>query len=67
MVKPFLSESTRFSNLTFTNIKVNLVAKIKQSAYYFHVKHKKNTISRGFNLISNSWLRLAKIATKQKL
>ena len=39
-------------------IKVNLVAKIMQSAYVcsiFHVKHKKIIISRGFNLISNSW------------
>ena len=39
-------------------IKVNLVAKIMQSAYIciiFHVKHKKIIISRGFNLISNSW------------
>ena len=36
---------------------VNLVAKIRQSAYLcviFHVKQK-ITISRGFNLISNSW------------
>ena len=39
-------------------IKVNLVAKIMQGAYLcviFHVKHEKNTISRGFNLISTSW------------
>ena len=38
-------------------IKVNLVAKNMQSAYFcliFHVKQKK-TVSRGFNLISNSW------------
>ena len=44
--------STSFKN------KVNLVAKIIQRAYLcviFHVKQKKNTISRGFNLISNSW------------
>ena len=43
----------------FSTIKVNLVAKIMQSAYLcviFYVKHKKITISRGFNLISNSWL-----------
>ena len=42
-----------------STIKVNLVAKIMQSAYLcviFYVKHKKITISRGFNLISNSWL-----------
>ena len=42
----------------FSTIKVNLVAKIMQSAYLFaifHLKHKKITISRGFNLISNSW------------
>ena len=35
--------------------KGNLEAKIMQSAYLcviFHVKHKKNTISRGFNLSS---------------
>ena len=41
-----------------STIKVNLVAKIMQSAYLcviFHVKHKKITISRGFNLIFNSW------------
>ena len=41
-----------------STIKVNLVAKIIQSAYLcdiFHVKHKKITISRSFNLISNSW------------
>ena len=47
-----------FSQL-FSTIKVNLVAKIMESAYLcvsFHVKHKKNTTSRGFNLISyNSW------------
>ena len=38
-------------------MKVNPVAKIMQSAYLcviFHVKHKKNSVSRGFNLISNS-------------
>ena len=43
----------------FSTIKVNLVAKIMQSAYLcviFYVTHKKITISRGFNLISNSWL-----------
>ena len=42
----------------FSTIKVNLVAKIMQSAHLcviFHVKHKKITISRGFNLLSNSW------------
>ena len=42
----------------FSTIKVNRVAKIMQSAYLcviFHVKHKKITISSGFNLISNSW------------
>ena len=40
-----------------TTIKVNLEAKIMQSAYLcviFHVKHKKLPVSRGFNLISNS-------------
>ena len=50
-------------------MKVNLVAKIMQSAYLrfifslraimrgscFHVMHKKIIISRGFNLFSNSW------------
>ena len=54
VVKPSLSENTCF----FFSIKVNLVAKIMQSAYLrdiFHVKHKKITTSRGFNLISNSW------------
>ena len=38
--------------------KVNLVAKIMQSAYLcvtFHVKHKKITISRDFDLISYTW------------
>ena len=38
--------------------KVNVVAKIMQSAYLcviFLVKHKKPTISHGFNLISKSW------------
>ena len=37
---------------------VNRVGKIMQSAYLrviFHFKHKKITLSRGFNLISNSW------------
>ena len=41
-----------------STINVYLVAKIKQSAYLcviFHVKHKKNTISCGFNPILNSW------------
>ena len=41
-----------------STIKVNVVAKMMQSVYLcfkFHVKHKKITISRGFNLISNSW------------
>ena len=41
-----------------STIKVNLVAKIMQSAYLcviFHVTHKKITISPGFNLISDSW------------
>ena len=41
-----------------STIKVNLVAKIMQSAYLcviFHVKHKKMVIFSGFNLISNSW------------
>ena len=40
-----------------STIKANLVAKIMRSAYLFviyHVKHKKITISRGLNLISNS-------------
>ena len=40
-----------------STIKVNPVAKIMQTAYLcviFHVKHKKITISYGFNLISNS-------------
>ena len=39
-------------------ITVNLMAKIMQSAYLcviFHVEHEKITISRCFNLISNSW------------
>ena len=40
----------------FSTIKVNLVAKIMQSAYLCVIFHnKKITISRGFNLISNSW------------
>ena len=41
-----------------STIKVNLVAKVVQSAYLcviFHVKLKKITISRGFSLIFNSW------------
>ena len=41
----------------FLTIKVNLVAKIVQSAYLcviIHVKQK-SIISRGFNLISNFW------------
>ena len=42
----------------FSTIKVNLVAKIMQSAYLcviiIHVKHQNITISRGFNLISSS-------------
>ena len=41
-----------------STIKVNLVAKMMQSAYFciiVRVKHKKITISRGFFLISNSW------------
>ena len=41
-----------------STINVDLVAKIMKSAYLcviFQVKHKKKTISRGFNLISNSW------------
>ena len=40
-----------------STIKVNLVTRIMQSAFLcviFHVKLK-NIISRGFNLISNSW------------
>ena len=48
-----------------STIKVNLAAEIMQSAYLcviFHVKHKKITISRGFNLISNSLVKL-KMAT----
>ena len=48
-----------------STIKVNLAAEIMQSAYLcvvFHVKHKKITISRGFNLISNSLVKF-KIAT----
>ena len=38
-------------------MKVNLAAKIMQSAYlgYFSCKAQKITISRSFNLISNSW------------
>ena len=42
----------------FSTITVTQVAKIIQSAYLcaiFHLKHKKITISRDFNLISNSW------------
>ena len=41
-----------------SRIKVNLVFKITQSGYLCVIilfKHKKITISRGFNLISNSW------------
>ena len=41
-----------------STIKVNHGAKIMPSAYLcvtFRVKHTKITISRGFNLISNSW------------
>ena len=40
-----------------STIKVNLAAKIMQSAYlgYFSCKAQKITISRSFNLISNSW------------
>ena len=56
VVKPILVENTFFQFLS--TIKVNRVAKIMQSAYLciiFHVKHKKITISRGFNLISYSW------------
>ena len=48
-----------------STIKVNLAAEIMQSAYLcviFHVKHKKITISRGFNLISNSLVKF-KMAT----
>ena len=55
VVKPFLGENVCFFQLLST-IKANLVAKIVQSAYLyvtFYVKHK-NTISNGFNLISNS-------------
>ena len=54
VVKPFLGENVCFFQLLST-IKANLVAKIVQSAYLyftFYVKHK-NTISNGFNLISN--------------
>ena len=57
MVKPILGENSCFFQL-LSIIKVNIVAKIMQSAYLsviFHVKHKKNTISRCFNLNSNSW------------
>ena len=55
VVKPFLGENVFFFQLLST-IKANLVAKIVQSAYLyvtFYVKHKKITISNGFNLISN--------------
>ena len=48
-----------------STIKVNLAAEIMQSAYLcviFHVKHKKITISRGFNLVSNSLVKF-KMAT----
>ena len=41
----------------FSTMKVNLVAKIMRSAYLcviFHVKHKKITIFRGFNLVSDT-------------
>ena len=41
-----------------STIKVNLVAKIMNSAYLcviFHVKYKNINISPGFNLIANSW------------
>ena len=41
----------------FSTIKVRLVDEMMQSAFLcviFHVKHKKITIYRGFNLISNS-------------
>ena len=62
VVKPFLwifeVQVWRVKVHVFSTIKVNLVAKIMQSAYLFaifHLKHKKITISRGFNLISNSW------------
>ena len=53
VVKPFLSEST-----CFQLFQVNLVANTMHSAYscvIFHVKHKKITTSRVFNLMSNSW------------
>ena len=55
VVKPFLGENVCFFQLLST-IKENLVAKIMQSAYLYvilYVKHKKITISKGFNLISN--------------
>ena len=55
VVKPFLGENVCFFQLLST-IKANLVAKIVQSAYLyviFYVKHKKITISSGFNLIFN--------------
>ena len=55
VVKTFLGENVCFFQLLST-IKANLVAKIVQSAYLyvtFYVKHKKITISNGFNLISN--------------
>ena len=41
-----------------STIIVTLVAKIMQRAYLcviFHLKHKKNNSSRGFDLIPNSW------------
>ena len=55
VVKPFLGENVCFFQLLST-INANLVAKIMQSAYLYvtlYVKHKKITISNGFNLISN--------------
>ena len=55
MVKPFFSENACFS-ISFNN-KSETVVKIMQSAYLcviLHVKGKKITISRGFNVISNS-------------
>ena len=50
-----MGENVCFFQLLST-IKENLVAKIMQSAYLYvtlYVKHKKITISEGFNLISN--------------
>ena len=44
--------------LLLSTIKVNIVAKIMQSAFficYFSFEAQKITISRGFNLVSNSW------------